>query len=146
MNATISHSYGQINHRTMIKKIIEIKTRQDNELPESVEEWGWKYHHLGIPTKKKMPNEKYLPQFKFYVSGFSNSPFGVEWMRFENDSPINKLIQSIPHIAFEVADLDYELKNRDLNIITEPNSTADGVRVAMIEHNGAPIELIEFKK
>lgn len=93
-----------------------------------------------------MSNERYLPQFKFYISGFNNSPFGIEWMRFEKDSPINKLIQTVPHIAFEVGDLDYELANHDLNVITEPNSSSDGIRVAMIEHNGAPIELIEFRK
>jgi len=122
------------------------RPRRDNELPESIEQWGWKYHHLGIPTNVIMPNERYLPQFKLYVSGFSNSPFGIEWMRFEKDSPINELIQTIPHIAFEVADLDYELANRDLKVITEPNPPSDGVRVAMIEHNGAPVELIEFKK
>jgi hypothetical protein len=79
------------------------KIRPDHELPESVSDWGWKYHHLGIPTKKKMPEETYLPQFKFYVSGFSTSPFGIEWMRFEKGSPISKLIQTVPHITFEVA-------------------------------------------
>lgn len=108
-------------------------------------QWSWQYHHIGIPTDKIMPNEKYLPQFKFYVSGFNESPFGVEWMRFEKDSPINKLIQSVPHIAFEVADIDYELSHRNLIVITEPNPPSDGVKVAMIEHNGAPIELIEFE-
>ena len=93
------------------------KIRKDNELPESIKKWGWKYHHLGIPTDKKMPNEKYLPQFKLYVSGFSTSPFGIEWMRFEADSPVDKLIQTVPHIAFEVADLDYELANCDVKVI-----------------------------
>lgn len=122
------------------------KPRLDHELPISVSEWGWKYHHLGIPTKKKMPGETYMPQFKIYVSGFKTSPFGIEWMRFEQDSPISKLIQTVPHLAFEVKDLDYELTTRDFKIISEPDSTADGIRVSMIEHNGAPIELIEFDK
>jgi len=121
------------------------KIRQDYELPESTEKWGWRYHHLGIPTTNKMPNERYLPQFKFYISGFSTSPFGIEWMRFEADSPTDKLIQTVPHLAFEVDDLDYELANRGLKIITELNPPSEEVRVAMIEHNGAPIELIEFK-
>ncbi len=52
--------------------------RQDFELPACIKSWGWKYHHLGIPTSIKMPNERYLPQLKFYVSGFSTSPFGIE--------------------------------------------------------------------
>jgi hypothetical protein len=34
----------------------------------------------------------------------------------------------------------------DFNILTPPNSHGEGIRVAMIEHNGAPIELIEFEK
>ena len=24
------------------------KIRQDHEPPQSIEKWGWKYHHLGI--------------------------------------------------------------------------------------------------
>jgi len=65
-------------------------------------------------------------------------------MRFEEGSQVSTLIQTVPHIAFEVTDLDYELSIHNLKIITEPNSPSDGTRVAMIEHNGAPIELIEF--
>jgi len=122
------------------------KIRLDHELPEAITAWGWKYHHTGIPTKTVMPNEKYLSQFKFYVSGFDTSPFGIEWMRFEKDSPISQLIQEIPHIAFEVDNIDQELREHNFTIMTQPNSPSDRVRVAMIEHNGAPIELIEFKK
>jgi len=120
--------------------------RLDNQLAECVEKWGWKYHHLGIPTKRKMLYETYIPHFKFYVSGFSDSPFGVEWMRFEVDSPVHPLVQTIPHLAFEVKDLNFELAHRKFNVITEPNPPSEGIRVAMIEHNGAPIELIEFKR
>ena len=121
-------------------------SRSDSELPLCIEEWGWKYHHLGIPTQQVMPDEKYLPQFKFYVSGFSTSPYGIEWMRFESDSPMDKLIQTVPHLAFEVNDLDFELEKRGFNIITAANPPSDGLRVAMIEHNGAPIELMQFEK
>jgi len=67
-------------------------------------------------------------------------------MRFEPGSPIHPLIQTIPHLAFEVDDLDYELAHRGLVVLTPPNPPSEGVRVAMVEHNGAPIELIEFKK
>ena len=122
------------------------KIRLEHELPQAIVDWGWKYHHLGIPTNEIMPQEKYLPQFKFYHSGFPTSPYGVEWMRFEKDSPIHPLIQKVPHLAFEVDNLDHELNTRDLKIITPPNPPPEGIRVAMIEHNGAPVELIEFEK
>jgi len=122
------------------------KIRLEQDLAEAVAKWGWKYHHYGIPTTLKMPDERYIPHFKFYVSGFETSPFGIEWMRFEPDCPLPELIQTVPHIAFVVQDMDYELSNRNFDVIVPPNYPATGIRVAMIEHNGAPIELIEFEK
>ncbi len=124
----------------------ESKMRADHEPPQAIAEWGWRYHHLGIPTDLKMPGEEYLEPFKLYRSGFPSSPFGIEWMRFEPGSPVHGLIQTVPHIAFEVNDLDAELKIHHFNLLTEPNSPSDNVRVAMIELNGAPVELIEFSR
>ncbi len=118
--------------------------RKENDPPLATREWGWRYHHLGIPVTGRFEGERYLPQFKCYVGGFDISPFGIEWMLFEADSPVDELIQNVPHIAFEVDDLDLEISRHDFNIITKPNSPAEGIRVAMIEHNGAAIELIEF--
>jgi hypothetical protein len=120
--------------------------RKDSALPEAVEKWGWRYHHMGIPTDIIMPNERYLPHLKFYVSGFSTSPFGIEWMRFEADCPIADIIKSVPHIAFEVDNIEKELNEHDFEIISEPDIPSEGVRTAMVKHNGAPIELIEFRK
>jgi hypothetical protein len=120
------------------------RTRQDHEPPAAIAERGWRYHHMGIPTTTPRPGERYLQQFKLFVSGFDTSPYGIEWMRFEIDSPISELIKSVPHIAFEVDDLDAEIVGKD--ILTKPNSPSDGVRVAMIIHNGAPVELIQFRK
>lgn len=120
--------------------------RLEHDLPGCITIWGWKFHHLGIPTTVKMPGEKYIPHLKISVSGFSTSPFGVEWMRFDADSNFDELIKTVPHLAFEVADLEYELTARNLKVITRANSPAEGIKVAMIEHNGAPVELIEFEK
>ena len=120
--------------------------RKDNEPPISTSEWGWKYHHLGIPTDSHLKGERYISKYKIYVSGFDKSPFGIEWMRFEPDSPIDDLIKKVPHVAFEVEDLDLELSRRPFEILTYPNSPGEGTRVAMIIHNGAPVELIEFSR
>ncbi len=120
--------------------------RNDHELPLAIKEWGWRYHHIGIPTKGPIENETYLSAFKLYKCGFETSPYGIEWMRYDEDSPVDELIKKVPHIAFEVDDLDAELSRHNFRIITPPNSPGEGTRVAMIEHNGAPIELIEFEK
>ncbi len=122
------------------------KARASHEPPEAIEKWGWKYHHTGVPTSVKMPEEVYLSHYKFFVSGYESSPFGIEWMRFEKDSPVGELIQTVPHVAFEVEDIDREIEIHNLRVISEPGQPSEGVRSAMVEHNGAPIELIEFQK
>jgi len=121
-----------------------VKRRNEFDLPQAVREWGWKFHHVGIPTSEKKQNEKYLEKFKFSVSGFSESPFGVEWMRFEAECEMPEIIRKVPHLAFVVNDLDFELKTKDFKILIKPNPPMEGVRVAMIEHDGSPIELMEF--
>jgi hypothetical protein len=118
--------------------------RADDEPPAVVAERGWRYHHIGIPTTIRMPNERYLEKFGLYVSGFETSPYGIEWMRYEPWSPVAEIIKTVPHIAFEVDDLEAALAGKE--ILTPPNSPSDGVRVAMILHNGAPVELIQFSK
>ena len=79
-----------------------------------------------------------------YVQGFDTSPYGEEWMRFAPDSPISELVQKVPHIAFEVDDIEEDCEGKE--IITEPHSIGEGIKVAMILRNGAPIELLEFDK
>jgi hypothetical protein len=118
--------------------------RKDDEPPAATALHGWRYHHLGIPTDVARPGEYYLEQFKMHVSAFETSPCGIQWMRFEPDSPIHPLIQSVPHVAFEVDDLHAALAGRE--ILTAPNSPADGITVAMILDSGAPVELIEFRR
>ncbi|MBN1301193.1 MAG: hypothetical protein JW995_08235 [Melioribacteraceae bacterium] len=116
--------------------------RENGDMPLAIEEWGWKYHHIGIPTSESKEGEVYLGEFGMYVTGFETSPYGIEWMRFEENSPISGLIQKVPHIAFVVENLDEALKGK--TILSEPNSPSEEVRVAMIIHNGAPVELMEF--
>jgi len=101
-----------------------------------------RYHHLGIPTSERRPDERYLPEFGVHVSGYDTSPFRIEWMRFEEDSPLPGLVQTVPHVAFEVEDLEAALEGRE--VIIEPNSPSPGVIVAFIVDDGAPVELLQI--
>jgi hypothetical protein len=118
-------------------------TRKDHEPPTATSVHGWRYHHVGIPTDVPRPGERYLEQFKMYVSAFETSPCGIQWMRFEPDSPVHLLIKSVPHVAFEVDDLQAAMEG--MAILTAPNSPSEGVVVAMILDSGAPVELLEFR-
>ena len=120
------------------------KNRKDHEPPAAIAKYGWRFHHVGIPTDTPRPGEKYLKKYKMYVSGFESSPCGIEWMRFEQDSPVSELVRNVPHIAFEVDDIKAALEGKEL--IGAISSPSEGVRVAMIIDNGAPVELLEFSK
>lgn len=89
-------------------------------------------------------DEKHLKHLKMYVSGYGKNPYGVEWTRYEDDAPYPDLVKEVPHIAFEVENLQKAIKGR--NIIIEPNSPSPGVIVAFIEDNGAPIEFLEIDR
>lgn len=99
-----------------------------------------RYHHLGIPTTTPRPGETYLADFGVFISGYETSPYGIEWMRFQANSPLPELVKTVPHVAFEVDDLARELEGRELLIA--PNSPSAGVTVAFIVDNGAPVELL----
>jgi hypothetical protein len=119
-------------------------SRKDHQPPLATSEWGWRYHHLGVPTTIPRPGEQYLEAFKMYVSGFDSSPYGIEWMRFEPDSRISELVRTVPHPAFEVDDLQAALAGK--HVLTPPNSPSPGVMVVMIVDNGCPVEFLQFSK
>jgi len=101
-----------------------------------------RYHHLGIPTNVRREGEQYLEQFKMYVSGYDTSPYRIEWMRFEPDSPLPELVKTVPHVAFEVDDLHEAIAGQE--VLIEPNSPSEDVTVAFIVDNGAPVELLQL--
>ena len=103
-----------------------------------------KYHHLGIPTTQPRPGERYLAHLKVYVVGYETSAYGVEWMRFDPDCNVPELVRTVPHVAFEVEDLDAELAGKE--VIIAPTSPSKGVRVAFIVENGAPVEFLEIQR
>jgi len=103
-----------------------------------------RYHHLGIPSATPREGETYLKKYKAYVSGYETSPYGIEWMRFEPDSPLPEVVKNVPHVAFAVDDLAVEIAGKD--ILIEPNSPSEGITVAFIIDDGAPVEFLQFDK
>ncbi len=119
-----------------------VPKRREHEPPAATARMGWRYHHMGVPTSTPRRGERYLPHLKMFVCGFESSPFGIEWMRFEPDSPVSELVKSVPHLAFEVDDLEAAVAGRQL--LGDISSPCEGVRVAMFVDDGIPIEVLQF--
>ena len=103
-----------------------------------------RYHHLGIPTTERRAGETYLAEFGVYVSGYETSPYRIEWMRFDDGSPLPELVKTVPHVAFEVDDVEAAIVGKE--VLIAPNSPSEGVTVAFVVDNGAPVEFISFSE
>ena len=101
-----------------------------------------KFNHVGIPVTGSFEGEIDLPHLKMTVSDHENNPYGIQWQRYWKDAPYPELVKTVPHVAFVVDNLDDELEGK--TVIIKPNSPNDGLRVAFIEVNGAPVELMEY--
>ncbi|MCZ6501483.1 MAG: hypothetical protein O6945_03100 [Gammaproteobacteria bacterium] len=103
-----------------------------------------KFNHIGIPTTNRFEGEIDLPHLKITVNDHLDNPYGIQWQRYWEDAPYPDLVKTIPHIAFEVEDLEEALL--DQKVIIAPNSPSPGVIVAFIEVKGAPVELLQIDR
>ncbi len=103
------------------------------------------YHHYGIPTTEKRPDESYVEAggFKFYSTPFEANRWHIQWHRFPEGHGLPELVTQVPHMAFQVDNLEEEIKG--CKILFGPYSPIEGYRVVMIEECGVPIELVETK-
>ena len=101
-------------------------------------------NHFGIPTQKKQANENYVEGMKVYLTDYSESENKIEFLRFEEGSWLPEIIQKVPHIAYEVPDIEAALKGAE--VIVEPLRAGDNLTIAFIIEEGIPVELMCFDK
>lgn len=102
-----------------------------------------KFNHIGIPTTDRFEGEIDLPNLKMTVSDHGDNSYGIQWQRYWGGASYPELVKTVPHVAFVVDDLLKEIEGK--NVIIKPNSPSEGLMVAFIEVNGAPVELMEYK-
>ena len=102
------------------------------------------YHHTGMPSKGHWEDEIRVPHLKLaYLPGKYNT-YGVEWLRFEEGNENPDIIKYIPHVAFEVEDIDQAIVGE--KVIYHSGRDDSGIIVAMIEVDGASIEFLELDR
>lgn len=103
-----------------------------------------KFNHIGIPTTERFEGEIPLPKLSMTVSDHKNNPYGIQWQRYDDDAPYPELVKTVPHVAFEVEDLEAALRGQ--RVIIAPNAPIEGLLVAFVEVNGAPVELMQIDR
>lgn len=99
-------------------------------------------HHIGIPTDVKQEDESYLEDAKLFITDAEQSRNSIEWLRFEDGSPMPDILKNMPHIAYAVDSLEDEMSGSE--VLLEPFEPMPGVMVAFVIEEGAPIELMEM--
>jgi hypothetical protein len=100
------------------------------------------FHHVGIPTTTTRSGETSLEEARLHVTDPEASEHRIEWLRFEDGSPLPEVLKTTAHVAYVVDDLEAELEGRE--VLLEPFSPMEGVRVAFIMDDGAPIEFMQL--
>jgi len=99
------------------------------------------FNHIGIPTTFKRDDETYLEDAKLYVTDFSEHPYKIEWLRFEDDSPMPEILKTTAHVAFMVDDVEKAMEGKQT--LLEPFFPMEGLKVAFILEDGAPVEFMQ---
>lgn len=100
------------------------------------------FHHIGIPTTKQHDGETHLEDAKLFITDPGESENNIEWLRFEEGSPLPEVLQTTAHVAYAVEDLDAALEGQ--SVLMEPFEPMEGVRVAFILEDEAPVEFMQF--
>ena len=101
------------------------------------------FHHIGLPTYDSQPNETYVEDTKVWVTDPADHPYRIEFLRFEDDSPVTGPLRDMPHVAYRVDDMSAALEGKE--IILEPFTPLPGLSVAFVKEDGAVIEFMRFE-
>lgn len=98
--------------------------------------------HIGIPTDRVPEKGTYLAGAKLYVSDPADTKNNLEFLYFEEGSPMPEVIQKRTHIAYFVDDLDAELKAAK-KVLVPPFEPFPHIKAAFVEEDGIGIELLQ---
>ncbi|MDR3110770.1 MAG: hypothetical protein LBU65_13965 [Planctomycetaceae bacterium] len=85
----------------------------------------------------------YIEALGVHVTSPDEDPFTIEWLKFDENSPMNELIKTRSHAAYAVDNLEETLKGK--NVIHPIFAASPTLKIAFIEYSGAVIELAEMK-
>ena len=100
------------------------------------------FHHMGLPTDDKQPNEVWVESTRVWVTDPEKHRYKVEFLRYEPDSPVTGPIRELPHMAWQTDDLEREIQGE--RVILGPFEPYEGLRVVFIEKDGVAVEFMQF--
>lgn len=73
----------------------------------------YQYHHMGIPVTEERAGERYSSVMDMYTSG-GELTGRIQYHRFGPNRLLHPLIQTMPHVAYKVTNLEEALKGKTI--------------------------------
>jgi hypothetical protein len=103
-----------------------------------------KFHHMGLTTTETQPNEDYVAPSKCWVTDPNTHPYRVELLRYEPASTVAADFQALPHVAWEVDELEPYLEGKEVVIAPFDVDDPPFARVAFTIEDGLYNEYMKF--
>ncbi len=104
-----------------------------------------KYRNMVIPTIIQKKGERYIKFFDVYLTNVELGQYGIAWMRCGDSCTLPKLLRKIPHIVFEVENVEEAIKNKEV-LIKPFYPSHGGEKAVFIVENGVPVGFVELIK
>lgn len=83
----------------------------------------------------------YVEATKVWVTNPAAHPQRIEYLRFEPDSPVTGPVRELPHMAFQVDNLDAAMEGSQ--VLLGPFQPTETLRVVFVLCDGAVFEYME---
>ena len=104
------------------------------------------FDHVGMVTTEKKPGEIFVEATRVWITNPADHPFGVEWLRFETDSPVTGPLREQSHIGYRVECVEaIREAAKGLKVLLEPFDAGFAVAGFYQLEDGAVIELVTYK-
>ncbi len=100
--------------------------------------------HVGVPVKEPRVSEAYAEGLKVHIVAPETNPMKFEFLRFEEDTPMNREIVENIHIAYRVDSLQPYIDQYE--VLCEPLEVSETLRIAFVKMEGVVCELMEFNE
>ena len=100
------------------------------------------FQHFGVPTSEKQDGETFIEGLGVHVTDPGAHPYQIEFLRFEADSWMPKIIQTQSHAAYQVDSLEEAMEGK--TVVVEPFEASETLRLAFILDGDALLELQEI--
>jgi hypothetical protein len=101
------------------------------------------FDHIGLRTFEKKDEEDWVEATRVWVTNPKKHPFNVEWLRYEDDSPVEKSFQERPHVAYRVDNL--EEASKGMKVLLAPFEVGGFTKVGFFEYSdGTVIEFMQY--